>query len=350
MDRLVCLLFVLTSSIVWGQSTNDNMAQAIPLSVNQSISSFTHGNTIEYFCIEPGLTSKCIKYHNDQWFTFVPEEAKPLYINITKQSCRDIYGVQLVVLTGELCTPKSYELIDCVSMGTQDDVYVEILNPKIGQKYWLLVDGYLHDFCKFDLGVSHQAEGMSAHTYANMGEVGIHGTGRIVELNWTIEDSVQAANSVIYRKRTNDFTYEIHRIVPVVRNAYGSAVSSYSIADTVNHPGDYMYRLVVEDFTGTQYQVSEVTKRVSSGAFHYINLPLDYDHHTKLLIRYYANNKILKVHTLEYSNKYEGLVPIVIDEFLDRSIHELEIEVIDIKEQHIKSYFCDLQLGKVYAY
>ena len=70
-------------------------------------------------------------------------------------------GVQIVVLQGEPCHVETYEILTCVSLANQDDIYIELNSLQTQQNYYINIDGYLHDYCGFEIEVSQYAKGLS---------------------------------------------------------------------------------------------------------------------------------------------------------------------------------------------
>ena len=144
---LLPLSFITTLS-AHSQVVNDSIHRRIELQLGKPHTSYTAHSTVEQNCVDESLTGKCIKYHNDQWFTFRSGDTDKLFVNVSQQQCKDLNGVQLVLLTGEPCDPSTYTILSCTSSGTNDDFYVEA-NVHPYTTYLLNVDGYLEDFCSF---------------------------------------------------------------------------------------------------------------------------------------------------------------------------------------------------------
>ncbi|RZK15618.1 MAG: hypothetical protein EOO56_22460 [Hymenobacter sp.] len=174
------------------QVPNDNIENRRLLQAEETITSTTTGCTVQRGCVDERLTGKCIEYHNDQWFEFRPATAGTYFVNIGGQRCRDVRGVQLVVLTGTPCQPATYRVLSCTSLGTQDDLFVALPHLRAGQPYLLDVDGYLKDGCRFTLQVSGQAQGVPA-TLAPPLPATPPGSSRIITLTWAVPDSLGAA-------------------------------------------------------------------------------------------------------------------------------------------------------------
>ena len=115
------LLFLALSLPSYGQVANDSVQNRKALLLGETHTSYTAHSTVERRCVDEALTGKCIKYHNDQWFSFNSGDASELFINVSQQRCKDLFGVQLVVLRGEPCRPESYDILSCTSSGTNDD-------------------------------------------------------------------------------------------------------------------------------------------------------------------------------------------------------------------------------------
>lgn len=228
------------------QVANDNIENRRLLRAEETITSSTVGCTVQRSCVDERLTGKCIEYHNDQWFEFRPPAAGTYYVNIGGQRCRDVRGVQLVVLTGTPCEPATYRVLSCTSLGTQDDLFVTLPNLQAGQPYLLDVDGYLKDYCSFTLQVSGQGRGVPA-TPTPVLPATAPSTSRVVNLTWQVPDSLTtAAYCRVLRREQREFrAREIGR-VPMAHNTYGRRQASYALTDTLPGVGNYLYQIVAE--------------------------------------------------------------------------------------------------------
>jgi hypothetical protein len=204
------------------------------------------GCTVQPSCVDERLTGKCIEYHNDQWFEFRPPATGTYYVNIGGQRCRDVRGVQLVVLTGTPCQPATYRILSCTSLGTQDDLYVPLPNLQAGQPYLLDVDGYLKDYCSFTLQVSGQARGLPVVPAPAVPQ-GLPAMSRVVTLAWQVPDSLTSARYCrVLRRELHEFrAREIWR-APLAINTYGQRRAAYTLTDTLPSAGQYLYQIVAE--------------------------------------------------------------------------------------------------------
>jgi hypothetical protein len=226
---------------------NDNIENRRVLRLEETVASNTTGCTVQRSCVDERLTGKCIEYHNDQWFEFTPKTAGHYFVNIGGQKCRDVRGVQLVVLTGQPCQPATYRVLSCTSLGTQDDVFVTLDSLRVGQPYLLDVDGYLKDFCQFSLQVSQTAAGMPVSYFPPSPTRLLPTASRVVELSWTLPDSLaRAPASRVMRREIHQYRSTEVRRVPVRHDTYGWPTTSYSVTDTLPGPGIYDYQIVTE--------------------------------------------------------------------------------------------------------
>ena len=190
------------------------------------------------------LTGKCIEYHNDQWFEFIPKTSGRYFINIGGQRCRD---VQLVVLTGTSCQPATYRILSCTLLGTQDDVFVTLDSLRTGRLYLLDVDGYLKDFCRFSLQVSRRPAGLSAVLPPPLLAESLPGANRVIHLEWTLPDLLAGAPRCrVLRRELHDFHYTERIRVPVARTTYGGLPDTYTVTNTLLRPGYYLYQMVAD--------------------------------------------------------------------------------------------------------
>ncbi|MDQ2769984.1 MAG: hypothetical protein M3Y54_05730 [Bacteroidota bacterium] len=239
------LFFAASAFSAAAQAPNDDIENRRVLRLEEAVASNTTGCTVQRNCVDERLTGKCIEYHNDQWFEFTPKTAGRYFINIGGQKCRDVRGVQLVVLTGQPCQPATYRVLSCTSLGTQDDVFVTLDSLRAGQPYLLDVDGYLKDFCQFSLQVSQTATGMPVSYFPPSPTRLLPTASRVVELRWTLPDSLAAAPaSRVLRREIHEYrSSEVGR-VPVRRDTYGRPELSYATTDTLPGPGIYEYQVL----------------------------------------------------------------------------------------------------------
>ena len=227
------------------QVPNDNIENRRVLRLEETVTSSTTGCTVQRSCVDERLTGKCIEYHNDQWFEFTPKTPGRYFINIGGQKCRDVRGVQLVVLTGQPCQPATYRVLSCTSLGTQDDVFVTLDSLRAGQPYLLDVDGYLKDFCQFTLQVSQMATGMPVSYFPPSPTRLLPTASRVVELSWIVPDSLAGTPGCrVMRREIHQYRSTEVRYVPVSRDTYGRPETSYAVADTLPGSGIYDYQVV----------------------------------------------------------------------------------------------------------
>lgn len=242
---LVAASLVLLASSSRAQVPNDDIARRLVLQPEQPVASTTTNCTVQWPCVDERLTGKCIEYHNDQWFEFTPAASGRYFVNISGQQCRDTRGVQLVVLTGTPCQPATYRVLSCTSLGSQDDVFVALDGLQAGQPYLLNVDGYLRDYCRFNLTVSTTARGLPA--LALPPAPAAPSPSRTVTLHWSLPDSVGAvARFRVWRREAAEFRAGSRAVVEVLRSTYGTAALRYSWTDTVTAPGRYLYQIIAE--------------------------------------------------------------------------------------------------------
>lgn len=244
------VLFFILMAIHFGsfsQVINDSIQDRIQLQLDQPPSySNTFHSTVEKNCINKTLTRKCLIYHNDQWFYFVAPHDGRYFLNFTGQHCRDSLGIQLVFIEGDPCQVATYKLRQCISQLPQRDCYAVLDSLKKGTTYLVNIDGFLGDYCAFDVQFASKPIGFPI-VVAGMDTLDVHLTSdnRLIALQWSI--SRQASQDIdafrIYRssateKRTLAGTLEAGRM-----NALGDYIGDYMFTDTVTHDGYYQYEV-----------------------------------------------------------------------------------------------------------
>ena len=187
---LLTLLFCSTAAL--SQVSNNEIKYRLKLKLDDPwFQSSTNNASVEWDCINKKLTSTCLVYHNDQWFTIVPPLTGSYYINISNQKCQNLQGVQIVVLEGDPCKIDSYQLKMCVSYTDQSDMFVKMDSLIGGKEYLVNIDGFLGDQCDYRIQFSSVNKGIPVQirTLKQM-PLKVAQTDSVISLNWSIPDSL----------------------------------------------------------------------------------------------------------------------------------------------------------------
>ena len=332
MVKILSLLMVL-SLPAYPQVANDSVHNRIALQLGKSHASYTAHSTVERSCVDESLTGKCIKYHNDQWFTFDSGDKDKLFINVSNQQCKDLNGVQLVLLTGEPCHPDSYSIVSCISLGTNDDFYVEA-NVSPHTTYLLIVDGYLEDFCEFDIALDSVPRGIPPEPNLSIPGNGTM-VGKIVRLTWTLPDSLPEGvdRFIIYQRTHSSYRFTAQDTVTVGRNAFGRPQKDYTYTDTIPDYQTYFYHVVAQDYTNQQYLFAEYSFQRKRDKKR-IGLSLDYQNNTPLTLIIWngAQDKVLESQTFTYQQE-DSKRWLDLTEYWDEGHSAVMVEVIDNKKK-----------------
>ena len=239
------------------QVINDDIQFAKVLEIGEAVSSSTVNCTIQSACVNYAMTKKCIKYHNDQWFIANSYEHDFLYINIKNQQCRDLLGVQLVAIEGEACDIKNYKILDCVSFSSNDDFYVKLDNLTPWTNYLLNIDGYLNDFCSFEIVADTVPHGIPNEINLPLESEGELASS-VVSLQWKLEGELRdRITHFEVLKRTEQFKHVQEAKINVHRNSYGSLQTDYLFQDTLSDNQKHFYKLIAVDQAGRKFLVNE---------------------------------------------------------------------------------------------
>ena len=245
----VCLLILAlrAGSTVTAQVVNNQIDERILLRVNEEpLPSSTAHATVEWRCVDKSLTRKCLVYHNDQWFSFKVDAPGKYFINIAAQQCKTGKGVQLIVIEGNPCEVETYRLLRCIPQIRQEDVFIELDSLMPGVEYLLNVDGFLGDFCQFEINVADRPSGLPMQ-WKEVLELprSFQLQDSIVSLTWQLPDSLLTnfGHFLVYRKQPLSKLMR-HGFVAGRSNAYGSIQRKYTFTDTLHQVGLYQYQIV----------------------------------------------------------------------------------------------------------
>ena len=239
---------------------NDDAAGAITLFVDSAYYPSTTTNcTIEEACIDRALTAKCLVYHNDQWFNFRTTDSVTYYLLVKNQNCRDIKGVQLLVIDGCICQPATYNILECISLATQDDISLALNKLKPNHSYIINLDGYLNDFCKFEISISTRPPDFHLRTDLPVAVKTTVQNDKI-EFAWQLNEeliNLGVTEFEILRRFQLEKKFSHIKKVAVERRVSGSYEIDYSTIDSVNRSGMYYYKVLALTSEGEKFLLSE---------------------------------------------------------------------------------------------
>jgi hypothetical protein len=342
----ILFLVLLTSHFSSAQVINDHIDKRIELKVNApAFSSNTTNCTVDWSCVDESLTGKCIEYHNDQWFWFKTNQAGKYFININGQKCRDTRGVQLVVIDGVPCQPKTYKILSCTSLASQDDIYVELEALQANHAYLLNIDGYLNDFCSFQIQVSTQPVGMPVQPVKEEVIASSKIEADVVQLNWTITEELSSRinDFVILRRKEGESKFMQVKAIAHEKNTFGKGQLSYTAADKVEAYGTYFYKIIASAPDGNKMLLSVPTIGFSAldnpdlgktEPSDYITLDLDFKTGTPVSIYVYdaISKKVLMKAAFDLKRK-DRKRKYYVGHLKSQGVQSLEIKVTDQKRK-----------------
>jgi len=236
--RVLILLLVGFQSIA--QVANNNIEERLQLDLNKPLHSSTAGANVQWKCINKSLTNKCLVYHNDQWFSFTVDKPGDYFINISAQACRDSKGVQMILIEGNPCEVQTYKILECINQIRTEDVFIEAKSLKANTQYLVNIDGFLGDFCEFDIELSDKRKGLPRQD-VNLDTLKIESRleKKVVTMKWSIDEKMARDISEFRIFRNSTFVTELG----MSRNAYGLASNQFEFVDTLKSAGTYNYKI-----------------------------------------------------------------------------------------------------------
>ena len=353
MTRLLFLLVIVgLSKIAVAQVSNNIIQNRLELELNSDpIFSSTAQSTVEWKCINKELTNKCLVYHNDQWFDFSVPTNGTYFINISGQKCRDLRGIQLIIIEGNPCETSTYRILHCIPQIRQDDVFVQLDSLKPKTQYLINIDGFLSDFCEFGIQIGEKPNGLP-RTFQTLDTIKTQTThtDRLVYLSWKVnEDKIDQFQSFkIYRANPNGIKSDFIQEQFVSRNSYGAHILNYSAADSLQKIGTYIYRIMgIQKQNQFPFLVAEYTieYQESKSKVHpqkSVDLNLNFKDKTsfKVLIYDDTDQKMLRKEIKEFDVKTDCSFTIDLGEFIDKGLRQFMILIsVEDTQRALEFYY-----------
>jgi hypothetical protein len=344
---LLLLISYISSYPLAAQAPNDDIENRIMLQLNAAYASQTNGCTVQWSCVDESLTGKCIDYHNDQWFAFNSGDYSKLYINILGQSCRDLKGVQLVVLKGKPCQVETYNILTCVSLATQDDIYLELDSLEKDQEYLINIDGYLHDFCAFQIEVSEKARGLPLEPTLDLNTTSSRKDHQI-RLEWVLPDSLKSKliGFEIFKRTHPEFRSGFAGEVPVTSNAFGDTQQEYYFQDSIAPNQQYFYTLAAKQADGKLLLIDtfQFQHKYTPGQAKFvrsIRIPLEPVKHKEsisIIIYDFQTMKVFKSEVFSYKRKDPLYINYNTYKAIQNNVDKLLVKVINNSSKTTREY------------
>lgn len=355
---LVSIIAIVFTQSISAQVINNNIDGRVRLLADSaSLISSTQNSTVESECINKTLTRKCLVYHNDQWFVFrVPAEGR-YFLNIGEQDCRDKRGLQLILIEGNPCEITTYRIKKCISKMPQDDSFVMLDSLKPDTDYLVNVDGFLGDLCRFEIQLSRTPYGLPyvSHSMDTL-NVTLHVSGRIVSLQWQIEDSLARGvrNFLVYKSTDNDLKSSRVGIVPVGKNTYGEYRLDYSLQDTLTRYGRITYSVYGIRNDGVPELLGKEQLHFREGIpiqplQNILAIPLNFKNKSEVEIYIYdSSTDRLLSHFYHTAARKQTVLNVNVSRFIEQGTHRFLIRLVNGRRRTVTQYAFVLdETGKI---
>lgn len=337
----VFLCAVLLPFLAGAQTSNDLSSGIRQLEFGVQASSSTTNNTVERSCVDEKLTGQCIQYHNDQWFSYVPPTSSPFYINVRHERCKNDRGVQLVVFTGELCQTETYRIVSCNSPASASDFYFKVERPEAGTTYFMIIDGYLGDFCDFTIEVAGRANGLPVVVKEPLSKGATKVVDKVVHLQWQyLPDTIEASYFAV--RRSSSAADEKRWVVPVSHNSRGGVAAEYFLADTLSNYDRFLYRVFLVDANNEHHPffkrqvVSQAPQQARIATTAFFPFAVKKKTNLQVTITDTVSGRVLRSRYVE-GYKLEGLY-YDFQEEIKRGHYYFDIKIYDYKSQRTEVF------------
>lgn len=335
-------LLLLVARLLPAQVANDKIEKRLAIQPDQPPShSSTKNCTVDWKCVSAKDLTRCMIFHNDQWFQFTTHQAGTYYLNVSNQNCRDINGVQVLVIDGNPCETNTYQYLVCQSNGTQDDIALTLEGLKANYTYLVNIDGYLNDNCQFDIQLSSKRPEFALIPVPNDHKAQYQFTENALLITWQTPRDLEGALSSFYILRRHASEKRFKRIgdLPVIANAYGKQERNYAYTDdSLRLKGVYQYKIIGVSSTQEKYVVNELTANYNPA----MTLQMEEDPNvltftftTKKylhynLFLYNADNQSLLLKRALTTRSGDNFIQIDVRAFLQQGINNYRVEIKNI--------------------
>jgi len=325
----------------FGQVSNNDINNRSTLALNGTPTiSTTHDATVEWDCVNRKLTHKCLVYHNDQWFTFTPTRDGQYFVNLSVQNCRDLRGIQAMVIEGNPCQVSTYRILTCIDQIRHANTYIQLDSVHANVPYLINIDGFLGDYCDFTIQFSSYPHGMPVNARNEKAlSLAVQRQPSINILKWKLApDLVDSIEMFEVNRISNDrLTAAQIASVSIGSNTKGDTELDYSYRDTVSVSvaGYEIVGKMRDERRRLLDKVSTIGVDVKIPEEQMLVFNLDEQDKTQLQIFIVDQNRdvVLREKTLNYSATLDQIQRIYVGDFIVRGIVKFDLYVVN-KNNH----------------
>lgn len=315
------------------------------------VHSTTANSSVEWNCVNKALTNKCLVYHNDQWFHFTPDINGKFFINISSQQCRDLRGIQAIIIEGNPCEVKTYKILQCISKIHQDDIFIELDSLKSGMQYLVNIDGFLGDFCQFEIQFSKTPKGIPRIT-TNLDSLNMKTSlkSNVVTIRWSVHEALTEEIKFfrIFRLGRNEHKSTLIKELPLRANALGDYDHEYSMDDSLSVPNRYTYRifgiqrnseypLLLDEQEISFYDPNKPLVELST----WIYIPMDLKSGSRYLVLVFnrVDYSLLRRYTGEFNEAKDTTFEMNLQEFVKAGVKEFIVLASELNSNQPKEFY-----------
>ena len=340
------------------QVKNDNIeSRSLLIADSITISSNTSNASVEWQCVNRSLTKKCLVYHNDQWFYFTVPDKRKYFLNIYGQACRDARGLQLILIEGNPCQVDTYKIIQCIDKIPQDDLFISLDSLKKDVQYLVNIDGFLNDYCDFNIQLSTHPIGFPYQMIVeDVAPTSLFLSDSVVniQIDANAGELDQVKNVEVFRSYSSDShavktRAGIIKLIPIERNAIGSAVTTYNFYDTLHDRGLYQYKLVCENEKGDRklflnksirFRKYNHATMLQPQQDSFIRIPIESRKRASFDIYVYdlLTNKLLLYKMIAVEKRSEEMISLGVTRYVEEGVHNFLVKIVNQKTPDVKLF------------
>lgn len=349
---ILLFLFLIIHYPLIAQVSNNNIRSRTELILDSPwIHSSTANSSVEWDCVNKSLTNKCLIYHNDQWFHFTPQTTGKFFLNISSQQCRDLRGIQAIVIEGNPCEINTYKILQCISKIHQDDVFIELDSLKSGIQYLVNIDGFLGDFCQFEIQFSQTPKGIP-RVPTNLDSLNMKTSlkSNVVTIQWSVHEALtdEIKFFKIFRMGRGEQKSTLIKEMPLRANALGDYDHEYSVDDSLSVPNAYTYRifgiqknseypLLLDEQEITYYNRNKPPAALTTWV--YIPLALKNGSPYQVLVFNRIDYSLLRKYSGNFDEAKDATFEMNLQEFVNAGVKEFIVLASELDSNHPKEFY-----------